>query len=242
MQTYKDKNIVALIPARGGSKSIPKKNIIDFCGKPLLVWSIEDAKDSSLIDDVYVSTDDKEIAEVSEKYGAEVIWRPKEISGDFSPSEEALKHAINEIYKSNPQKIDYVVFLQATSPLRETKDIDNAIKKIISEDADSLFSGAEIGDFYIWKEKKNQLKSLNYDYKNRKRKQDFGEQFVENGSIYIFKPEILFKYNNRLGGKIIISKMEFWKSFQVDSWDDLKFCGDLFKIKKAEKIKKQKNK
>jgi CMP-N,N'-diacetyllegionaminic acid synthase len=238
----KNKKIIAIIPARGGSRGIPMKNIVNFLKKPLLAWSIEDAKNSKLIDNVYVSTDNKAIAEVSEKYGAKIIWRPKEISGDLSPSEEALKHAVNEIYKKNPQKIDYVVFLQATSPLRDAKDINNAIEKIISEDADSLFSGAEIGDFYIWKEKKNRLKSLNYDYKNRKRKQDFGEQFVENGSIYIFKPEVLFKYNNRLGGKIIISKMEFWKSFQIDSWDDLKFCKDLFKIKKVEKIKKQKNK
>src|SRR4030043_1395576 len=97
----KNKKIIAIIPARGGSKGIPKKNIINFSGRPLLAWSIEDAKNSSLIDAVYVSTDDKEIAKVSQKYGAEVIWRPKEISGDFSPSEDTLKHAINEIYKKN---------------------------------------------------------------------------------------------------------------------------------------------
>ena len=228
---FKNKKIIAIIPARGGSKGIPKKNIINFLGKPLLAWSIEDAKSSRLISAVYVSTDDKEIAKVSRKYGAEVIWRPKEFSGDSSPSEDALKHAMNEVYKAEPQKIDYVVFLQATSPLREAKDIDNAIKKIISADADSLFSGAEIGDFLIWGGKGNQLKSLNYDYKNRKRRQDFGKQFLENGSIYIFKPEILFKYNNRLAGKIVISEMEFWKSFEIDSWEDVKFCEELFKIK-----------
>jgi len=232
MNLKNNKNkIIAIIPARGGSKGIPKKNIVNFSGKPLLAWSIEDAKDSKLINDVYVSTDDKAIAEVSKDYGAKVIWRPKEISGDFSPSEDALKHAINEIYKKNPEKINYIVFLQATSPLRETKDIDNAINKIISEKADSLFSGAEIGDFLIWKKDKNQLKSLNYNYKNRKRRQDFGKQFVENGSIYIFKPEVLFKYNNRLGGKIVISEMEFWKSFEVDNLKDLKFCQEIFKIK-----------
>ena len=194
----KNKHSIAIIPARGGSKSIPKKNIVDFMGKPLLAWSIEDAKGSAFVDEVYVSTDDKDIAKVSEMYGAKVIWRPEEISGDFSPSEEALKHALGEIGKTDQEKIDYVVFLQATSPLRETKDIDNAIKKIIAEDADSLFSGAEIGDFFIWRRNGDTLESLNYDYKERKRRQDFGEQFVENGSIYIFKPEILFAHNNRL--------------------------------------------
>jgi N-acylneuraminate cytidylyltransferase len=235
LKTNKNKKIIAIIPARGGSKGIPKKNIIDFCGKPLLAWSIEHAKNSARVNAVYVSTDDKEITQVSQKYGVEVIRRPKEISGDFSPAEEALKHVIDEIYKKNPEKIDYVVFLQATSPLRETKDIDNAIEKIISSGADSLFSGAEIGDFYIWRKNENQLESLNYDYKNRKRRQDFGEQFVENGSIYIFKPEVLFKYNNRLGGKIVISEMESWKSFEIDDLEDLDFCQKLYQIKGLKK-------
>jgi len=227
----KEKNIICIIPARGGSKGIPKKNIIDFLGKPLLAWSIEDAKNSSLIDEVYVSTDDKEIAKVAEQYGAKVIERPKEISGDFSPSEEALKHAIGEISKEHPPKIEYVVFLQATSPLRETSDIDNAIEKIIAEEADSLFSAADIGDFLIWRKNGGKLESVNYDYKNRKRRQDFEEQFVENGSLYIFKPEILLRHNNRLGGKIVVSEMEFWKSFEIDDIEDLNFCQDIGRIK-----------
>ncbi len=231
----KNKKIIAIIPARGGSKGIPKKNIVDFCGKPLVTWSILQAKKSKKINTVYVSTDDKEIALISEQCGARIIWRPKKISEDLASSEEALKHVVNKIYKKDPKKIDYIVFLQATSPLRETKDIDNAIDKIIAENVDSLFSGAELDDFYIWREKKDQLMSLNYNYKNRLRRQDFekqyGKHFVENGSIYIFKPEILFKYNNRLGGKIVISKMEFWKSFEIDNLDDLRFCEEFFKIK-----------
>ena len=115
--------------------------------------------------------------------------------------------------------------------MRETKDIDNAIKKIIAEDADSLFSAAEIGDFFIWRRNGDTLESLNYDYKERKRRQDFGEQFVENGSIYIFKPEILFAHNNRLGGKIVISEMELWKSFEIDNMEGLAFCQELARIK-----------
>ena len=226
-----DKNIIAIIPARGGSKGIPKKNIIDFCGKPLLAWTIEQTKRSEKINTIYVSTDDKEIASVSEQYGAKVIWRPEEISGDFASSEEALKHALGEICGKNPIHIDYVVFLQATSPLRETKDVDNAINKIISENADSLFSGAELGDFLIWEKDGDQFRSLNYDYKNRGRRQEFKGQFVENGSIYVFKPEILLEYNNRLGGKIVVSEMEFWKSFEVDDLESLEFCKDIFEAK-----------
>ena len=223
--------IIAIIPARGGSKGILKKNIIDFCGKPLLAWSIEHARGSSLVKDVYVSTDDDEITVVAEKYGAKVIKRPDEISGDTAKSEDALRHAIEEIQKNNPIKIDYVVFLQATSPLRESVDIDGAIKKIISENSDSLFSGADLKDFCIWKNSNGILESVNYDYKNRGRRQDFGEQYVENGSIYVFKPEILFRNNNRLGGKIALFKMEFWKSFEIDEPEDIEFCKNIFQIK-----------
>lgn len=228
--------IIAIIPARGGSKGIPKKNIIDFCGKPLLAWSIENARSSSMVNEVYVSTNDAEIAGVAEKYGAKVIKRPDEISGDTAKSEDALKHVIIEVQKNNPTKIDYAVFLQATSPLREAGDIDNAINKIISENADSLFSGADLKDFCIWKNNNDILESVNYDYKNRGRRQDFGEQYVENGSIYVFKPEILFKNNNRLGGKIVISKMEFWKSFEIDEPEDIEFCKNIFQIKLLPKI------
>lgn len=224
-------NVVSIILARGGSKGIPKKNIIDFCGKPLLAWSIEHARSAKDVSAVHVSTDDKEIAKVAEEFGAKVIWRPAELSGDTASSEVGLKHAIDEITGNDYKKLDYVVFLQATSPLRETKDIDNAVNLIISEKADSLFSGADLKDFCIWKKKDGELNSVNYDYKNRGRRQDFGEQYVENGSIYVFKPEVLFASNNRLGGKIVISKMEFWKSFEIDEPEDIEFCKNIFTIK-----------
>lgn len=230
------KSIIAIIPARGGSKGIPRKNIIDFCGQPLLAWSVRQAQSSKYISQVYVSTDDQEIARVTEQFGGKVIWRPDELSGDTAKSEDALKHAISEIQNNDQEKIDYVVFLQATSPLREMEDIDNAIEKIILTGADSLFSGADLKDFCIWRRNQdNSLESINYDYKNRGRRQDFGEQYVENGSIYIFRPEILFKFNNRLAEKIVISKMEFWKSFEVDEPDDLEFCKNIFKLKGLDK-------
>ncbi len=229
--------IISMIIARGGSKRIHRKNIVNFCGKPLLAWTVEHAKNSKLIDNVYVVTDDKEIAAVAEKFGAETIEEPAEIATDFSTGETVLSYALGEINKKNPkEKIDYIVYLQATSPLRETADIDNAINKIISEKGDSLFGGAELGDFCIWRENQNnELVSANYDYKNRKRGQEFDKQFVENGSIYIFKPEILSKFNNRLGGKILISLMEFWKSFEIDETNDIVFCEEIFKIKGLDK-------
>ena len=219
---YKNKTIVAIILARGGSKSIPKKNIIDFCGKPLIAWTIEQTLQSKHIKEVYVSTEDKEIVDVSRKYGVRIIWRPAELATDTSSSESAILHAISEIGKS--KKIDLVVFLQATSPLREENDIDNAIEKFISEQADSLFSASVLEDFCIWESINNELKSITFDYKNRGRRQDRKPYYLENGSIYIFKPEILEQYNNRLGGKIALYLMPLWKSYEIDSIEDIEIC------------------
>lgn len=228
--------IVAIIPARGGSKGIPKKNIIDFCGLPLLAWSILQAKAAQKVDDVYVSTDSQEIKDVALKYGAKVIDRPEDISGDTATSESALLHAVDKIEGAG-EKIKSVVFLQATSPLREAADIDRAVETMIVEKADSLFSAVDIGDFYIWQKRGDKLESINYDYKNRKRRQDFAAQYGENGSIYVFTPEILREYNNRFGGKIAVSLMEFWKKFEVDSYEDLEFCSMIFKTKGLDKKK-----
>ena len=230
----RNKKIVAIIPARGGSKGIPKKNIVDFCGRPLLAWSILQSKASRYVDDVYVSTDDADIAAVARAYGANVIDRPKEISGDTATSESALMHAVERIEKEGTS-IRLIVFLQATSPLREPKDIDNAVHTLLQEKADSLFSAAEIGDLYIWKKEKGGFKSFNYDYKNRKRRQDYGEQYAENGSIYVFTPDVLRAHNNRLGKKITISYMDLWKTFEIDTGHGLEFCQSLFQLKGLDK-------
>jgi len=217
-------NIIAIIPARGGSKGIPKKNIINFCEKPLLAWTIEQALRSRLIKDVYVSSDADNILNISKNCGAKIIKRPKVLALDNSSSEEALRHAITFIERSTGEKIDTVVFLQATSPLRTTKDIDSAIKFFISKKADSLFSAAILENFCVWKYCNNKLRSLTYDYQDRGRRQDRQPLYLENGSIYIFKPEVLNKYNNRLGGKIAIYTMDYWKSYEIDTVKDIEIC------------------
>ena len=215
-------NIIAIIPARGGSKSIPQKNIINFCGKPLIAWTIEQAQESNSIYDVYVSTDDKEIADIAMDWGAKVIKRPQQLARDTSSSEEALLHALDHIEKK--QAVDMVVFLQCTSPLREPEDIDNAVKQFLFYKADSLFSSTLFDDFCVWKKESDGLRSITFDYKNRGRRQDREPYYLENGSIYIFKPEILQKHKNRLGGKIIMYMMPYWKSFEIDTWEDLEIC------------------
>ena len=155
---YKNKVIIAIIPARGGSKGIPKKNIKFLNGKPLITYSIENVIKSKYIDEVFVSTDDKKISLIAKKYGAKIINRPKILARDTSSSESALKHAVEEIEKLGI-KIDLVVFLQATSPMRGKYDLDRAIEKFFKEKLDSLFS-AQRSYFNIWEEKFNKIKVL----------------------------------------------------------------------------------
>lgn len=222
------KNVIAVIPARGGSKGIPKKNIVNFCGKPLLAWSIEQALNAVGISSVWVSSDDDEILSLAEKYGAKPIPRPGDLSGDFAASESAWMHAADFV-QSQGVLADVVVGMQATSPLREAKDLDLALRVFEENKLDSLFSASQLEDFFIWRQTKNgSLESLNYDYLNRKRRQDLGEcQVVENGSFYIFTPEGLRSTNNRLHGRIGYSDMEFWKSFEINNAVDLKLCAAI---------------
>lgn len=222
---------VAIIPARGGSKGIVRKNLIELNGRPLVAWPIEQATSAELVDKVFVSTDDDEIGEVASRYGAEVIVRPAELAADTSSSEDALIHAMDCIENDHDTRIDVVVFLQATSPVREAVDIDNAVRKFIEDKADSLFSCTMIEDYFIWEQEQDGFHSVNYDYRNRRRRQNIKKRYLENGSIYVFKPEVIRKGNNRLGGRISIYEMPQWKSFQVDSLDDLDLCEYYMKAK-----------
>ena len=197
---------------------------MDFCGKPLLAWSILQARQAKTVNAVYVTSDDEAILRVAEDFGAKSIKRPDELSTDTATSEAALLHALDHIEKERTKKIDVVVFLQATSPLRESEDIDGAVQKLIDENADTLFSSARLEDFFIWQETEGGLKSLNFDYARRRRRQDVKPQYVENGSIYLFKPDVLRTTNNRLGGRIATYEMDFWKTWEIDSLENKALC------------------
>jgi len=221
--------IVTIIPARGGSKGIPKKNVHPVCGKPLIAYSIEQALAAGSIDKVYVSTDDPEIAKVSKKYGASIISRPVELSGDSASSESALVHAIEQIGTEVKSSIDYVVFLQATSPIRRQGALEKAIALIKESKADSLFSASPLHTF-VWRENNGNMESVTYDYKKRPRRQELAPEYLENGSIYIFKPWVLNQLNNRLGGKIIVFPMDPLDSFQIDDPEDLTVIEKIIEV------------
>ena len=215
-------NVIAIIPARGGSKGIPKKNIMSFCGKPLIAWTIMQAKKVLGIKNVYVSTDDDEIQQVSEMYGAVVIRRPDKLASDTASSEEALLHALEQVEKQG--SIDLVVFLQATSPLRYSDDIENALQFFLKSGGDSLVSCSVVHDFFMWEKSKDGFGKALYNFRNRARRQDIEPRYLENGSIYIFLPSVLLEGKNRLGRKIVIYEMKEWQAYQIDILDDIIPC------------------
>lgn len=223
------KETLAIIPARGGSKGIPRKNLHMLASKPLIAHSIEAALHTPSINRVVVSTDDAEIATVARAYGAEVCVRPLEISGDEATSESALVHVLDELERADGYRPDIVVFLQATSPHRWGLDIQEAYDLFMAEGADSLFSAGPMHGF-IWSRQGSRIESLTYDHRNRQRRQDIGEHVLENGSIYIFKTEVLRETGNRLGGKIAVYMMDSLRSLQVDEPGDFEIMEQLLAI------------
>jgi len=217
--------ISAIILARGGSKGVLNKNIIDFCGHPLLAWTIMQLKNASLVTDIWVSSDSPAILAIAEKYGAKTIIRPKEIAGDDASSESGWAHAIGIIESVGGESIDYILAPQVSSPLRESKDFSDALHHFVAEKADSLMSVVEINDFFMWKRNPaGCMESINYDYKNRQPRQKIEARYLENGSFYIFKPDLIKRNHNRLGGKIAIFIMEPYKMFQIDAPEDVQLC------------------
>tara|TARA_B110000438_G_scaffold299009_1_gene348332 strand:- start:410 stop:1087 length:678 start_codon:yes stop_codon:yes gene_type:complete len=220
-------NIIAIIPARGGSKGLPRKNMLPFNGKPLVVHSINYANACSLVNTVYVSTDDDEIASISLHSGASIIQRPLELSGDTATTESAIEHVLS-ILKVKP---DIIILLQATSPFRPKNSLKEALGKFINNDFDSLLSISPTHRFF-WSVDGNDNIYPKYDYLNRPRRQDFKKrdiQFVENGSLYIFTYAHFTSVKNRLGGKIGYIEFDEQYSHEIDTELDFKFLEALAK-------------
>jgi len=220
--------IITIIPARGGSKGVPKKNIKNFNGLPLIAHTINYAKSIPGINNhIYVSTDCKQIASISENFGAHIINRPKSISGDKATTESAIEHALKEI----PIKPEVIILLQPTSPLRPKNSLEVALDRFKKNNFDSLLSISPTHHFF-WKIKGSEA-SPDYNILKRPRRQDIHPDditYTENGSLYIFTYKHFLETKNRLGGNIgyIIFPEEY--SLEIDSNHDFKLLEIYAKI------------
>jgi N-acylneuraminate cytidylyltransferase len=220
---------LAVIAARGGSEGIPKKNLVDLCGKPLLAWTIEQAKAAAGIDVVAVSSDSDEILATAEAFGAVAVKRPQEISTATSPSEAAWRHALDTLDAADGP-FARVVALQATSPVRGPRDLSDALCQYEREGLDSLLSVCEVRDHFNWRfGADGRPEAVNYDYRTRRMRQQIERRFLENGSFYVFRPALLRETNNRLGGLIGLFIMDRHKLFQIDEPEDVTLCGIIMR-------------
>lgn len=186
------KRLVAIIPARGGSKRLPRKNILDLAGKPLIAWTIEAGLKSKYVDRVIVSTDDEEIAEISKKYGADVPFiRPKELASDTSSIINAVRHAI-QLLRENGDDFEYILLLQPTSPLRTEEHINQAIQLLIEKKADGVLSIVKVDHPVEWTNTLPEDCSMDGFFSDEMKglnSQEFPTRYMLNGAIYISKIE-----------------------------------------------------
>ncbi|MGF1468325.1 MAG: cytidylyltransferase domain-containing protein [Sandaracinaceae bacterium] len=223
---------LALVPARGGSEGIKKKNVRSLGGRPLIAWTLLSARRARAVTRLVVTTDDPEIAEVSRRYGAEVVDRPATLAGATASSEAALLHALDHLEAADGYRPDLVAFLQCTSPFRQPDDIDRAVSRVVAEGADSLFSAGPAHGF-LWRCEDGGPRPLNYEPTRRPRRQDAPRDLVENGSIYVFRPALLRRTGSRLGGRIAVHPMAGHDSFQVDEPADLLLMEALLSTRRA---------
>ena len=212
--------ILAVIPARGGSKGIPRKNIRPLNGRPLIYYTIEEAKKSKYVSRFIVSTEDQKISIISKKFGAEVLKRPKRLARDDTSTIDVIIHILKQLKRRENYTPDLIVLLQPTSPLRTNKDIDNAIntflncKKCLSLVSVTKFSHSPFWAFKI----KNKYLSPAFGYKYLKtRRQKIPKLYRPNGAIFISTPKVLFKYKTFYTPKTIAYVMPLERSIDIDT-------------------------
>ena len=216
--------VLAVIPARGGSKSVPYKNIASVGGKPLLAWTILTAQRCSILDRIIVSTDDIAIAETAQAWGAEVpFMRPLELARDDTPGIEPILHAVNWLARYENYWPDYVLVLQPTSPLRTTEDIERAIQLAMERDADSVVSVSLAHQHPYWAKRITSDGHL-VDFipldRHYVRRQDLPAAYVLNGAIYLARRQVLVEKQSWYTARTYAYIMPLERSLDIDTpWD-----------------------
>lgn len=222
------KSILAIIPARGGSKGIPRKNIKLLAGKPLIVWTIEEAKKSKYIDRIILSSEDEETINVAKEYGCEVPFvRPKELAQDETAGIEPVIHAINSL----SIKYDYICLLQPTSPLRKVVDIDGCILSCISNNSESCVSVTIVDKHPYWMYEIDENKKLEPLFSNNIiRRQDLHSVYVLNGAVYFCSTKMIIETEKLIEKNTLSYEMSKLNSLDID--DNLDFELAEFLIKR----------
>lgn len=233
MKTQKNKikfKCLVVIPARGGSKGIKNKNIRILAGKPLIFYTIREAKNAKLVDKVIVSTDSPQIKKIAQALKADVPFlRPFSLAKDTTPMYPVIRHAL-EYLNNRGDKFDAVIILQPTSPLRSAEDIDKAILSLVNSGVDSLVSVclAKHSPYWMKVIKNGKLFPL-MGSNNSMRRQDLPKVYMPNGAIYATRAKVILKDKKILGSKVIPFIMEEEKSVDVDSLMDLHLAELLLK-------------
>lgn len=224
---------VAIIPARGGSKRIPRKNIKAFCGKPMIAWSIEAARKSGVFDRIIVSTDDDEIARVARHYGAEVPFkRPVELSNDFATTIDVIHHAITELKKN--YIFENACCIYATAPFIQSEDLIEAFKKLNTEECDYVFSATSF-PFPIQRAVKvnsNGFIEMFNPQHEKSRSQDLEPAFHDAGQFYWGKPGAFLERKGFFTSKSILQLLPRERVQDIDTQDDWDVAENLFKLLK----------
>jgi len=226
------KKILSIIPARGGSKGLPRKNVIDLAGKPLIAWTIEASLNSKYITKTVVSSDDKEILDISVDYGAEIIKRPDDLSTDTATSESVVSHVIDYL-ESTGEIFDIVVLLQPTSPLRCYQDIDSAFEKIFSSGATALISVCEYDNKILKAFKENEfgyIEGVSNNIYPFMRRQDLPSVYMPNGAIYIINVKSFREKGSFLTNKTLNYVMSKDRSMDVDILADIDQIRNLINV------------
>ncbi|MGM7670602.1 cytidylyltransferase domain-containing protein [Microbacterium sp. A93] len=217
---------VAIIPARGGSQQVPRKNLSRIGGIPLVERAVRSAAGADGVDLVVVSTDDDEIADVSTAAGARVIRRPAELSGNTASSESAVLHALDELERGG-ESVGVVVFVQATSPFISSAGIDAAVDDIRSDRYDSVFAAHETYGF-LWRCDENDAAvAINHDAAHRPRRQDREPHYLETGAFYAFNAEGFRQAGHRFFGRVGIVEVPEWSAVEIDDAQHLAVASAL---------------
>jgi YrbI family 3-deoxy-D-manno-octulosonate 8-phosphate phosphatase len=217
----KSTDCLCVIPARGGSKGIPGKNLCTVGGIPLVGRSVLAARSSRAITRVVVSTDDPKIAEVARQYGGEVIVRPAELASDSASSESALLHVLEELRQTNAVDPELVCMLQCTSPFTTGPQIDATVQALVSEGADCALTVAPATRFLWRRDADGGAAPVNHDMHTRLRRQEMQPDYVETGAVYVMRREGFVKAGHRFFGTIALNEVPGEYGLEIDSLTDL---------------------